>query len=157
GKTGYATEENSALSATYDPSKPDRSLEAEYMAFAAVGGSPGAGFSIGTLAGIDPVPGISLPSGRIDLVRVTLDIYGPGGLQGAQARVEYARPLATGTPNSGPDLPVTTAGNVFTQDSLPVPEGWLVTPHDGVNITAADVQQIIQSGIQQAVRTRAAI
>src|SRR5262249_25033102 len=36
GKTGYATEENSSLSTTYDPSKPDRSLEAEYDAFAAV-------------------------------------------------------------------------------------------------------------------------
>jgi uncharacterized protein GlcG (DUF336 family) len=157
GKTGYATEENSALSATYDSSKPDRSLEAEYMAFAAVGGSPGAGFSIGTLAGIDPVPGISLPFGRIDLVGVTLDIYGPGGLQGPQTLVEYGQTLGTGDPNSGRDLPVTTSSTVFTQDSMPVPDGWLVTPHDGVNVTAADVQQIIEAGIQQAVQTRAAI
>src|SRR5206468_1212278 len=41
GKTGYADEENSALSANFDPNKRDRSMEAEFMAFAAVGGSPG--------------------------------------------------------------------------------------------------------------------
>ena len=41
GTTGYATEENSALDALYDPTKPDRTLEAEYIAFAAVGGLPG--------------------------------------------------------------------------------------------------------------------
>ena len=43
GTTGYASEENSSLSATYDPSKPDLSLEAEFIAFAAAGGSSGAG------------------------------------------------------------------------------------------------------------------
>ena len=40
GTTGYASEENSSLSADYNPTKPDRSLEAEYDAFAAVGGAP---------------------------------------------------------------------------------------------------------------------
>ena len=39
GTTGYATEENSSLSTTYNPALPDRSLEAEWMAFAAVGGT----------------------------------------------------------------------------------------------------------------------
>src|SRR4029077_9278724 len=38
-----------------------------------------------------------------------------------------------------------------------VAEGYLVTPHDGVGITAAQVRQIIQQGIDQANRTRAAI
>ena len=38
GKTGYATESNSELSTTYDPTKPDRTKEAEWIAFAAAGG-----------------------------------------------------------------------------------------------------------------------
>ena len=38
GKTGYADAENSALSSTYDPTKPDRSLEAEYIATLAASG-----------------------------------------------------------------------------------------------------------------------
>src|SRR5207248_5803460 len=77
GRTGFASEENSQLSADYNPAKPDRAMEAEYMAFAAVGGSAGAGHSIGFLGGVGPVPGIGLPFGRIDLVGVTLDIFGP--------------------------------------------------------------------------------
>src|SRR5262249_55823656 len=68
GKPGFATEENSSLSSTFDPTKPDRSLEAEYMAFAAVGGSPDAGAAIGTVGGVPPLPGFALPFGRIDLV-----------------------------------------------------------------------------------------
>src|SRR5439155_24315465 len=47
GKTGLATEENSALSINFDRSRRDRSMEAEYMAFAAVGGAG----MIGSLAG----------------------------------------------------------------------------------------------------------
>ena len=42
-------------------------------------------------------------------------------------------------------------------DGKVVPEGFLVLPHDGVGVTAADVLQIINAGIQQANLTRAAI
>src|SRR5262249_16586639 len=42
GTTGFASEENSNLNSNYDPSRPDRAMEAEYIAFAAVGGSSGA-------------------------------------------------------------------------------------------------------------------
>src|SRR5205823_6487115 len=63
GQTGYASEENSSLSADFDPSKRDRSLEAEYIAFATVGDTLPAG-------------------GRIDLVGITLDLVGPGGDEG---------------------------------------------------------------------------
>ena len=41
GTTGYADAENSSLSTNYNPKLPDRSLEAEYVAFAALGGSSG--------------------------------------------------------------------------------------------------------------------
>src|SRR5262249_57674312 len=47
GTTGFATEENSDLNDAgfFNPLKPDRSQEAEYIAFVAAGGSSGAGFS----------------------------------------------------------------------------------------------------------------
>jgi uncharacterized protein GlcG (DUF336 family) len=159
GKTGFATEENSSLSTTYDPSKPDRTLEAEYMAFVAAGGAPGIGFPAPTVAGIAPVQGYALPltpdNQRIDLVGVTLDIIGPGGLNGPSNLMKYAQTLQPGNPFSGTDVPV--APGVMYQQGKPVAEGYLVTPHDGVGITAAQVQQIIQQGIDQANQTRAAI
>src|SRR5262249_3119853 len=79
GKTGFADEENSSLQANYDPSKPDRSLEAEFVAFAALGGSDTAGVSfkgaLGNAPGIPTSPGgkplFDLPFGRIDLVGLT--------------------------------------------------------------------------------------
>lgn len=150
GKTGWASEENSALDALYDPSKPDRSLEAEYMAFAAVGGTTSGQFQspIGNISGLAPVAGVGLPSGRIDLVGVTLDIFGPGGVSGQAKLVNYGRSLGEGA-----DTGVT---NVI-QAGKPVPDGWLVKPHDGEGITATEVEQIINQGIAQANRTRAAI
>src|SRR5207248_1234912 len=82
GKTGYATEENSSLGSTFDPNKPDRSLEAEYIAFAAAGGSSGANAAIQAINGVPKPAGFDLPSGRLDLVGITLDVFGPGGEQG---------------------------------------------------------------------------
>src|SRR5205085_4452007 len=76
GTTGFASAENSSLSANFDPSKPDLSMEAEFIALAAAGGSSQAGFPIGTLAGIPPVPGFDLPFPRIDLAGITLDTVG---------------------------------------------------------------------------------
>src|SRR5262249_19289053 len=61
GTTGFADEENSALSSTFDPKKRDLSFEAEFIAYAALGGSSSAGFPIGTLGGVAPLPGFDLP------------------------------------------------------------------------------------------------
>jgi uncharacterized protein GlcG (DUF336 family) len=159
GTTGFASEENSALSTTYDPKKPDRSLEAEYIAFAALGGAPGIGLPVGTLGGIPPVPGTGIPltpqNMRIDLVGVTLDILGPGGIQGPGRLAAYGKALGQGTVN-GVNEPVATGGATLL-NGLPAPVGWLVTPHDGVGVTAAEVQKIITDGIAQALKTRAAI
>ena len=156
GKTGYASEENSSLSATYDSSKPDRSLEAEYVAYAAVGGSSAAGASIGTLGGVAPLSGFDLPNGRIDLVGITLNIYGPGGNSGLQVLLGEGQKLDSGNADSGFNAPLTTTG-VTTRDGIPVPSGWLVTPHAGGNLTAADVTQMINQGIVEAGLTRSAI
>jgi uncharacterized protein GlcG (DUF336 family) len=171
GNSGFATEENSSLSSTFDPSKPDLSVQAEYIAYAAVGGSAPAGFPIGTLGGIAPVQGISLPFGRIDLVGITLPLFGPGTpAAGPENLVRQGSSLGIGDPNSGFNAPLlqrdshdlVTPGvsplapnNLL--DGVPVPEGFLVTPHDGAGISAAQVQQIIAQGVQQAVQTRAAI
>src|SRR5262249_51634325 len=48
-------------------------------------------------------------------------------------------------------------GGATALDGLPVPVGWLVTPHNGVGVTAADVTNIVSAGFQQAAMTRAAI
>jgi uncharacterized protein GlcG (DUF336 family) len=156
GTTGYATAENSRLNSVFDPSKPDRSYEAEYIAFAALGGSTAGGVRIDNLNGVAPVPGIDLPAGRIDLVGITLDIYGPGGTQGIRNLVTFGATLGVGNPHSGQNLPVNTNGDLF-QAGLPVPVGWLVTPHAGAGLTAAQVRQMINQGIVQALQTRAAI
>ena len=156
GQTGYATEENSSLSTTYDPTKPDRSLEAEYDAFVAVGGSSEAGFPVGPVGGVALPSGFDLPSGRIDLVGVTLDSVGPGGTQGPKNLVEYGQTLGHGSPDSGMNQIVDTMHDTLLGGQS-VPDGWLVTPHAGGGLTAADVTQIIQQGIAQANVTRAAI
>jgi uncharacterized protein GlcG (DUF336 family) len=157
GTTGFATAENSSLSATFDPSKPDQSLEAEYVAFAALGGSSGAGVRVGTLGGVAPVAGIDLPFGRIDLAGVTLDIVGPGGTQGPSNLMKYAATsIRPGDPNSGNNIAIDKGGDLLATGA-PVPDGWLVTPHAGGNLTAADVVQIIGQGIATAEQTRAQI
>ncbi len=181
GTTGFANEENSALSNTYDPSKPDLSEEAEYAAFAALGGVNG--FQVGTLGGValpsnlsavPPGTNLSIPAGsvdaRIDLVGITLPIFGPGGVDGPQNLFTFGQTLGLGDPNSGVNEPllVRNAQNVPMQGGpdalgnvlpgIPVPSGWLVLPHAGPSgLTASEVTQMIEQGIQQALQTRAAI
>lgn len=179
GKTGYASEENSQLSSDYNPAKPDRSLEAEYMAFASVGGAPALNAGVGVISGIAPLPEIALPVtekvNRIDLVGIELDIFGPGGtFQGAQALNTEGQLLGNGTgdPLSGFNAPIIVGQNSTTpsltapsnmRESEPVAVGNLVVPHDGVTnsqgigLTADDVNQIINQAVTQADFTRAAI
>ena len=49
------------------------------------------------------------------------------------------------------------AGHVHDQRSARVTTGILVTPHSGNGLTQAQVEQIINQGIAQANKTRAAI
>jgi uncharacterized protein GlcG (DUF336 family) len=156
GTTGFADAENSSLSANYDPSKIDLSLVAEYTAFAAVGGSSGAGFSIGNLGGVAPLKGFDLPFGQINLNGIQLPLFGPTGANGTQTLVQFGQSLGIGNANSGSNQIVNAMGNTLLP-GMPVPEGWLVTPHDGTTMTAAQVQQIIVQAVQQAEETRAQI
>ena len=165
GTTGFATAENSALDSAFNPALPDRSIEAEWVAFAAVGGYAAAA-PIGDLGGVPLPGGFGLPFGRIDLNGITLDLVGPGGPQpGLDTILSVGGAVGRGSPFDGVDRPVTaggdgqpnTADDVTRRDGAAVPQGWLVTPHDGVGITAAQATQIINQGIVQANRTRAAI
>ncbi|HEX8199313.1 MAG TPA: heme-binding protein, partial [Isosphaeraceae bacterium] len=151
--------------AGFRPGQPDRSLEAEFIAFAAAGGSRAGRAPVGRVGGVAPLPGLDLPFGRIDLNGVTLDIFGPGGIQGISRLARLGRRLGAGNPDGGVNLPVDPGPDAVpgTPDDRPftggaiVPEGWLVMPHDGVGLVAADVVDIISRGIATANRTRAAI
>jgi uncharacterized protein GlcG (DUF336 family) len=168
GTTGFATAENSRLSATFDPTKPDRSLEAELIAFTAAGGSPTASSPLrpagsfdfrGPIGAAPALPSnFGIPDGRIDLVGITLDIFGPGGRNGPDVLASEANQVhfGTGNPASGVNVPVDKTSDTLLPGA-PVPDGWLVTPHDGTTLTAAQVTQIIDQGIAQANVTRAAI
>jgi uncharacterized protein GlcG (DUF336 family) len=59
--------------------------------------------------------------------------------------------------SAGPDSIPGNADDLVLRNGRAAPEGWLVTPHDGVGITAAEVERIITRGIAQAFDTRAAI
>src|SRR5262249_10532732 len=61
-------------------------------------------------------------------------------------------------PLTGVDEPVDFLGHKYL-DGKPVPEGWLVTPHDSPTgeLSAADVRQMIQQGITEANQVRAQI
>jgi uncharacterized protein GlcG (DUF336 family) len=156
GTTGFADEENSALSANFNPNKIDLSMVAEYIGFAAAGGSSGAGFSIGSLGGVAPLPGFDLPFGRIDLAGITLPIYGPPGNKGTETLVHFGQTLGMGNPADGTNQPVDAMGDTLKNGTL-VPEGFLVLPHAGTTMTAAQVQQVIEQGVQQSIQTRAQI
>jgi uncharacterized protein GlcG (DUF336 family) len=168
GTTGFATEENSSLNDAgfFDPKKPDLSLEAEYIAFVAAGGSTGAGFPFSTPQadakfGLPSFPAgetFDLPFGRIDLVGISLDIFGGHGRQGPSNLVAFGRTLGLGDPNSGVNMPVDTMGDTFLPGVL-IPQGWLVIPHDAPDgsLTAADVTAIVERGVSEANQVRAAI
>ncbi len=170
GKTGFASEENSSLSTTYDRTKPDRTTEAEWIAFAAVGGA--SDLRVGALNDAPALPPeIYIPfasNSRIDLVGITLDVFGPGGATAGPKSVAKVGTLvgrgsiADGSNlviAPGPDNMIGTGDDIFTRDGQLAADGWLVMPHDSADgtLTAADVTKIINQGIAQANVTRAAI
>ncbi len=171
GQTGFASEENSNLSTAYNPALADRSQEAEWIAFAALGGAQVAVGNvptapIGTLGGVALPAGYGLPNGRIDLVGIQLDVFGQGGsVEGVAKVIQVGNTVGRGNPNDGVNLPVglgpdaapNSGDEPFFNAGRAVPDGFLVTPSDGVGITASEVNAIIASAIAQANKTRAAI
>ena len=153
-----------------------RVLEAEYIAFAAAGGSlgaatsgaPGARFNDLTDANGVVVPalnGIDMPFGRLDLVGITLEVVGPiAGILGVQQLLDFGSRLGVGVVDNGTDQPVDTMGSMHLPGRS-VPQGWLVNAHASPDIenlgsnalTQDDVNQLIQQAVAEANRVRAAI
>ena len=156
GTTGYATEENSPLNTPLlvDKKKPDYAQIGEYMAFVAAGGSKDAGLPMnGPINGAPAVPEFTEPFGRIDLAGITLNLFGPGGLEGLSHLLTFGAELGAGNPNNGTNIPVDAAKDTLLPGEG-VPYGWLVTPHAGTGLTAADVESIIARGIAEATQVR---
>ncbi len=145
-----------------------RVLESEFIALVASAGGGVVGASafsrdISDLnSQLAPLPNFVALNGRIDLVGITLEIFGPTPRRetpqaGIDQLLALGRSLGSHTTESGGDLKV--MGDDFYLAGQAVPEGWLVVPHaasDG-SLTAAQVEQIIQQGIAEAALTRAAI
>jgi uncharacterized protein GlcG (DUF336 family) len=168
GPDGFATHEQSFVPGVGQTEKQRTNapqvLESEWIAYAAAGGSSGAGAPVGELSGVAPVGGYDLPFGRIDLVGITLEIYGPhptagSPITGVQRLLKEGARVGLGDPDSGADQIVEPGGDMHL-DGLAVPDGWLVTPHDaqdGSGLTKEDVEQIIMQGVAEANLVRAAI
>ncbi len=175
GPNGFATFEQGFIAnvgqTSYERTNAPRVLEAEWIAFAAAGGSSTARAKIDTINGVPGLAGFDLPFGRIDLVGVTLEIFGPhptrsNRMSGVQTLLRVGQTVGTGDPNSGADQfvhpgpdgdPATLADNVLYRAGLPLPDGWLVMPHGSGSLTASDVERIINQAIAEADRVRAQI
>jgi len=136
-------------------------LQSEWIAYAAAGGFATA--PVGNIGGIAPVAGLGLPVGRIDLVGITLEIVGPGNsiTQGLnvilQTSIYAGQEFGTQFNGHHDQVVDPTAVDPKHRPGKRVPEGYLVQPTNGNGITAAQVQQIIAQGINEANNTRAAI
>lgn len=145
-----------------------RVLESEFIALAAAAG----GGIVGTAAfsrnitdmnrQLAPLPNFVALNGRIDLVGITLEIFGPTPtravpLPGIDQLLTLGRSLGPLGLESGSDVKVEGASSYLAGQA--VPEKWLVVPHDASDgsLTAEQVEQIILQGIAQAKLTRAAI
>jgi uncharacterized protein GlcG (DUF336 family) len=105
------------------------------------------------------LPDFSEPIGRIDLAGITLDLFGPHGLEGVKNLLNFGATLGVGQPDDGTNHPVTSKseGSQTLLAGQPVPSGWLVLPHAGTGLTAADVEAIVAQGIAEANQIRAQI
>lgn len=170
GSDGYATHEQGFV-AGVGQTKASRTnapqvLEAEWIAFAAAGGSEL--FQVGAIGAAPALSGFVIPSfdangriARIDLAGITLDTIGPGGVFGGLDVMRRTQVrVGVGSSSSGMDMQVNSGGDLYI-DGTVVPTGWLVTPHDAApgagSLTAADVQTIIEQGIAHANAARAQI
>ncbi|HIA61470.1 MAG TPA: hypothetical protein EYN93_01010 [Planctomycetaceae bacterium] len=175
------------LQATVDRTNAPKVLEAEWIAFAAAGGSSAAGESVPTLNGIAPVVGFDLPFGRIDLVGITLEVVGPNPTAadpraGLTQITELGSQLSLGNPANGVDQIIgsdNTGTSILYAGGTQVPDQWLVMPQAGklhaltdengnpildsmgnpvtAQITQQDVETIINNSIARANEVRAGI
>ncbi len=169
GLDGYATHEQGFIpNAKQKPAQrlnSAKALEAEFIAFAASGGVKGFR-EVGAIGGLAAPTGYVQLFGRIDLVGIQLEVFGPNPTAknrspGIDTLLKRGRALGQGDTSTGLNFQI-DAGGATTQDGQPLLDGWLVLPHDsplaGSNqIKQADVEQIVARSIAQAEKTRAAI
>jgi len=169
GTNGYATFEQGFVPNVRQSStqrlNSTKALEAEYIAIAAVGGVTNLR-PVGAIGGVAPPAGYVLPFGRIDLVGIQLEVFGPNPTAankkpGIDTVMQRGQALGQGSIFTGANQIVTPMADKFL-DGTPLAEGWLVAPHDsplpGPNqLKQADVEQIVARSIAEADRTRAAI
>jgi uncharacterized protein GlcG (DUF336 family) len=178
GEDGFATHEQGFVHASERNGVPQteaqrtsaaKVVEAEFIALAAAAG----GGIVGPKEAVRDVSFVNnqLPAaprfvalnGRIDLVGISLEIYGPTPTRANRAAgidqvLGIGRRLGVGAIN-GDEMPVNVANQPY-RDGQGVPIGWLVAPHassDSNGPTAAEVEKIIRQGVAQANATRAAI
>ena len=128
------------------------------MAFAAVGGSTGAGVPVGHINGVPALPAsfqYSIPAGGISLGGITVDDFGADGT--------YFGPLAVKQEGAlvSPGGTASNATYSLVGAAQPVPYGWLVAPRvspDGSSpLTVAKVTTIIDQGVTEANLDRSQI
>jgi uncharacterized protein GlcG (DUF336 family) len=156
GVDGYATHEQGFVQGVNQTTQQRVNaplvIEAEYIATAVAKNAM-------TFGGIPPVAGIGFPplpgGGRIDLNGITLESFGPHPYKLdsflAMGQAKFAPGSMTGDRmqvNPGGDLAV---------GGEQVPTGWLVEPKAGSLLTAQQVEDIIERGIDEAEKVRAAI
>src|SRR6185503_14992577 len=148
GKNGYATYEQNFIAGINQSAaarlNAPKVLEAEWIAYAAAGGSSKlAGGSVGTLGGVGRVPGYDLLAGRIDLGGITLETYGPNPTaanpkKGYQTLLAVGARVGQGSNTTGENQvvdpgsdnnPATVGDNDYALNGKIVPDGWLVLPH----------------------------
>ncbi len=181
GKDGYATHEQNFIpgidQTVTQRMNTNQELEAEFIAYAALGGSQAAmdagvcGAVIGTIGGYAPVAGLDLPFGHISLNGIQLGLFGstPGN-QGLDDLIEqFGSVMGTGT-NSGTSqiFDTTTSPTTIIKSNVDMaptiigtaePTGYLVAPttSPASSLTTTEIDGIIQAGIAAADKVRAAI
>lgn len=156
GDDGYASFEQNFVAGvgqtTAERLNAPRVLEAEYTA--AVVASNGS-----TVAGLPPVAGIGFPplpgGGRIDLVGITLESFGPHPFK-LDSFLAWGRSAFSEGADTGTRMPLNPGGALELPGEL-VPDGWLVEPTASAELTADEVRDIIERGIAEAEKVRSAI
>ena len=173
---GYATFEQEFVHASLRGGQPqtefernnaDKVLESEFIALVAASGQrPTRGtrpHSCETWASLPtpcpPCPTSFVPTGRIDLVGITLEIYGPTPsrefrIPGIDRLIQVGESTREApAANSGADVDVLAGSpGVKHLAGQSVPEGWLVAPHDAPDgsLTAEQVERIITQGVTRS-------
>lgn len=178
GPTGFATHEqafrhevqmpNGNVQSEFDRTNADLVLESEFIAVAAAAANdtmvgPSAFVRSFAEFGLPTVPRFVLPTGRLDLVGITLEVFGPTPtrafpIAGIDRLLNVGRQVGQATTLIGVNYPINQAG-ATSIDGMPVPERWLIEPHNAPDgtLTGDQVRDIIENGIAEAEVTRAAI